>query len=572
MASINQPIIEVKDVHYQYPGAEDPVLKGANLTINKGDFLAIIGGNGSGKSTICKTINGLIPHYFSGDYQGEVRVKGKSVKELSVSVLSHLVGYVYQDFENQLMKLTVFEDVAFSPLNFGFPDYKERAMHALELLGITHLKDQTVWELSGGQKHLTALAGALALDPEVLIIDEPVAQLDPQHATEIYDKLKYLNESLGKTIITIEHHTEFIANYCKQVALIEDGQVKWHEDVRTGLLKITERHGAKIYPPQVTQAAMLLNDYRTKDELPITVQEAVTYFKDYYFYPDSNRHKPNLRPTSSAILSVNDLRYEVKTLNKQRKTILDIPEMTLYEGDRVAIVGNNGAGKTTLMKSLAGIIRPQAGEITIGDINVLKTSVEKLSSHISYIYQNPEEMFIQDTIKNDITYFGKVRNLEQTELYEQIAESLNMRHLFPLDGRLLSGGQQRRSSVAIGLAMLPTIMMLDEPTASLDIGHRKQLVDILHSIRDRIKTVVIATHDMQLVAEWATRVIVMEHGKVIFDGTPKLLFDRVEIWKQAGLKLPQIAELSLALNIQSTLSVDEFVARVKEVSVNGFNG
>lgn len=445
-------------------------------------------------------------------------------------------------------------------------------MHALELLGITHLKDQTVWELSGGQKHLTALAGALALDPEVLIIDEPVAQLDPQHATEIYDKLKYLNESLGKTIITIEHHTEFIANYCKQVALIEDGQVKWHEDVRTGLLKITERHGAKIYPPQVTQAAMLLNDYRTKDELPITVQEAVTFFKDYYFYPDSNRHKPNLRPTSSAILSVNDLRYEVKTLNKQRKTILDIPEMTLYEGDRVAIVGNNGAGKTTLMKSLAGIIRPQAGEITIGDINVLKTSVEKLSSHISYIYQNPEEMFIQDTIKNDITYFGKVRNLEQTELYEQIAESLNMRHLFPLDGRLLSGGQQRRSSVAIGLAMLPTIMMLDEPTASLDIGHRKQLVDILHSIRDRIKTVVIATHDMQLVAEWATRVIVMEHGKVIFDGTPKLLFDRVEIWKQAGLKLPQIAELSLALNIQSTLSVDEFVARVKEVSVNGFNG
>lgn len=572
MVSVNQPIIEVKDVHYQYPGAEHPVLKGANLTVNKGDFLAIIGGNGSGKSTICKTMNGLIPHYFSGDYRGEVHVKGKSVKEQPVSILSHLVGYVYQDFENQLMKLTVFEDVAFAPLNFGFPDYQERAMHALELLGISHLKDQTVWELSGGQKHLTALAGALALDPEVLIIDEPVAQLDPQHATEIYDKLKYLNETLGKTIITIEHHTEFIANYCKQVALIEDGRVKWHEDVRTGLLKITERHGAKIYPPQVTQAAMLLNDYRTKDELPITVQEAVTFFKDYYFYPDSNRHKPNLRPTSSAILSVNDLRYEVKTLNKQRKTILDIPEMTLYEGDRVAIVGNNGAGKTTLMKSLAGIIRPQAGEITIGDINVLKTSVEKLSSHISYIYQNPEEMFIQDTIKNDITYFGKVRNLEQTELYEQIAESLNMRHLFPLDGRLLSGGQQRRSSVAIGLAMLPTIMMLDEPTASLDIGHRKQLVDILHSIRDRIKTVVIATHDMQLVAEWATRVIVMEHGKVIFDGTPKLLFDRVEIWKQAGLKLPQIAELSLALNIQSTLSVDEFVARVKEVSVNGFNG
>ena len=204
---------------------------------------------------------------------------------------------------------------------------------------------------------------------------------------------------------------------------------------------------------------------------------------------------------------------------------------------------------------------------TVDGIDVLRTSVEKLSSHISYIYQNPEEMFIQDTIENDITYFGDVRNFEQDELYDHIADSLNMKHLLPHDGRLLSGGQQRRSSVAIGLAMLPTVMMLDEPTASLDIGNRKQLIDILHSIRDRVKTVLIATHDMQLVAEWATRVIVMEHGKIIFDGTPKILFERVEVWKNAGLKLPQIAELSLALNIDAALSVDEFVERVKEVRI-----
>lgn len=572
MVSINQPIIEVKDVHYQYPGAEHPVLSGANLNIYRGDFLAIIGGNGSGKSTICKTMNGLIPHYFSGDYDGEVIVNHKPVTEQPVATLSHHVGYVYQDFQNQLMKLTVLEDVAFAPLNFGHADHHERAMQALELLGITHLKEKTIWELSGGEKHLTALAGALALNPEILIIDEPVAQLDPQHATEIYEKLKYLNEEFGKTIITIEHHTEFIANYCKQVALIEDGKVKWHEDVHTGMLNITELQEAQIYPPQVTQAAMKLGNFSSSDTLPITVAEGVNYFKDYYFLSDENRYKPNLRATSSAILSVSNVQYEVKMLNKERKTVLDIDAMTLYEGDRVAIVGNNGAGKTTLMKSLAGIIRPQHGNITVDGINVFKSSIEKLSSHISYIYQNPEEMFIQDTIENDMKFFGKVRNLEQDDLLEQIATSLNMQHLLPLDGRLLSGGQQRRSSVAIGLAMLPTVMMLDEPTASLDIGNRKQLINILHSIRDRVKTVLIATHDMQLVAEWATRVIVMEHGKVIFDGTPKVLFDRVEIWKQAGLKLPQIAELSLALNIHTALSVDEFVERVKEVRVNGSNG
>src|SRR5699024_11793467 len=151
--------------------------------------------------------------------------------------------------------------------------YQEKAAEALELLGITHLQDKTIWELSGGEKHLTALAVTLALDPESLIVDEPVAQLDPQHATEIYDKLKYLNEELGKTIITIEHHTEFIANYCNQVALIENGKVKWHEDVKTGLLNITELQEGYIYPPQVTQAAMQLKNFIPNDNLPITVEE-----------------------------------------------------------------------------------------------------------------------------------------------------------------------------------------------------------------------------------------------------------------------------------------------------------
>lgn len=572
MASLNQPIIEIKDVHYKYPGVEHPVLNGASLTIHQGDFLAIIGGNGSGKSTICKTINGLIPHYFSGDYKGEVIVEGKPVSEQSVANLSHHIGYVYQDFQNQLMKLTVHEDVAFAPLNFGYANHQEKAIQALELLGIRHLQDKTIWELSGGEKHLVALAGVLALNPDVIIIDEPVAQLDPQHATEIYDKLKYLNEHLGKTIITIEHHTEFIANYCKQVALIDHGRVMWHEDVRKGLLNITEVKESEIYPPQVTQAAMKLAEFNKLDELPITVEEAKDYFQSYYFYPNKNQQKANLRPTSSAVLSINHIQHEVKMLNKERRTVLDIDELVFYEGDRVAIVGNNGAGKTTLMKSLAGIIKPRKGSITVDGTDVLKTSVEKLSSLISYIYQNPEEMFIQDTIQNDIRYYGNVRNIKQEDLYQQITDALNMNHLLPLDGRLLSGGQQRRSSVAIGLAMLPTIMMLDEPTASLDIGNRKQLINILHAIRAKVKTVLIATHDMQLVAEWATRVIVMEKGKVIFDGTPQVLFDRADIWEPAGLKLPQIAELSLALNIPAALSVDNFVQRIKEVRVDGCNG
>src|SRR5699024_10246612 len=214
--------------------------------------------------------------------------------------------------------------VAFTPLNFVYTDYQERAEEALELLEISHIKDKTIWELSGGEKHLTAIAGALALNPTILIVDEPVAQLDPQHATEVYEKLKFLNEELGKTIITIEHHTEFIANYCNQVALIENGKVKWHEVVRKGLYHITQLQESHIYPPQVTQAAMQFDRITPNNDLPITVEEATNYFKNHYFYPDTNRHQPNLQTTNSAIVSVTDLQHEVKLLNKKRRTVLDI--------------------------------------------------------------------------------------------------------------------------------------------------------------------------------------------------------------------------------------------------------
>src|SRR5699024_9599236 len=179
-------------------------------------------------------------------YEGEVTVHGKDVKDQAVATLSNYVGYVDQDCQNHLMKITALEDVSFAPLNFGYKDYKEKANPALELLGITHTQDKTISKQSGGEKHLTALAGALALNPEILIVDEPVAQINPQHATEIYDKLTFLNEELGKTIITIEHHTEFIANYCNQVALIENGKVKWHEDVRKGLYHITQLQESHI--------------------------------------------------------------------------------------------------------------------------------------------------------------------------------------------------------------------------------------------------------------------------------------------------------------------------------------
>ena len=227
-----KPIVELKDVTFTYPGSETPVLKNVNLTINPGEFTAIIGGNGSGKSTLCKTFNGLIPQFYVGDFEGEVMVNGLSAADHSVAELSQNVGYVYQDFENQLLRPTVIDDVCFVPLNYGLPDYKERGEWALEVTGLSSLRNEFIWQLSGGQKHLLALAGALAMKPKILIMDEPIAQLDPNHAKKIYDILKELNFKYDMTIIVIEHHTEFIANYCNQVILMDKGSLRWKKPVQ----------------------------------------------------------------------------------------------------------------------------------------------------------------------------------------------------------------------------------------------------------------------------------------------------------------------------------------------------
>lgn len=220
--------IEINGLTYSYPGSSQPTLNGISLKIEKGDFLAIVGNNGCGKSTLCKVLNGLIPHFITGDFQGEVLIDGLNTLESEVGTLAQKVGYVYQDFENQIVRPTVLDDASYACLddasyaclNYAFPDYLDRGREALEQCGLKDCENEYVWQLSGGQTHLLALAGAVSLRPDILILDEPIAQLDPLHADRIYQVLRELNEKQGKTIIVIEHHTEYIADFCHHVLLI----------------------------------------------------------------------------------------------------------------------------------------------------------------------------------------------------------------------------------------------------------------------------------------------------------------------------------------------------------------
>ncbi|WP_117168779.1 ABC transporter ATP-binding protein [Paraliobacillus sediminis] len=556
--------IEIDQVTFQYPGGDAPVLENVSLSLEKGTFVAIMGSNGSGKSTLCKLLNGLIPHYYVGDFSGKVTVNGLVTTEQKVAELSHDVGYVYQDFENQLVSPRVLEDASFAPLNFGYADFKERGKQALDRVGLVGYDQEFIWQLSGGQKHLLALAGALSLDPDILIIDEPVAQLDPQHAEEIYQILQKLNEEYGKTIIVIEHHTEFIASYCKEVVLMDQGKVVWKKETNEALQNVEALVASQIYPPQVTQAAYQLGNTQAV-KLPITLAEARTFFEQKERVGSLIEEYDEVMPMREAIVEMEGVSFSYKTITRSKNQVLNGIDLTIHHGDHIALVGNNGAGKSSLMRLITALVKPEAGNVMVKDMNTRDVSPEKLADLVTYVYQNPEQMFIEDSVRKDVEFFLKARKVEgYQEKVDKILAQFDLTDLQDRDSRLMSGGQQRRASLAIGVAMDPEVILLDEPTANLDIATRKHITRLIGDLEE-IAAVVIATHDMQLVAEWANRIIVLNNGKIIHDGDRASVFGNAALLDRAGLKAPQILELSKALQVEPlAYTVADFVAAWKQ--------
>ena len=556
--------IEIKNLTYSYPGASAPTLKDINLEIEKGDFLAIVGNNGCGKSTLCKVMNGLIPHFITGEFQGDVLVGGISTLESDIGTLAQKVGYVYQDFENQIVRPTVLDDASYACMNYGMKDYKERGMKALELCGLTGRENDYVFQLSGGQTHLLALAGAVSLGPEVLILDEPIAQLDPRHADLIYEILKDLNENQGKTIIVIEHHTEYIGDYCKNVLLLKDGRVEWKLPAREALSRVEELQASNIFPPQVTLAAYELEKkgkIPSAREYPSTVEEGKKAFRRLTFRDQYMEYQIRQKKRETSV-EYKHAAVSYRSVKGEPRKIFEDLNLEISRGEKIALIGSNGAGKSTLMKMMTGLLKPSSGEVLIKDISTRNAKPENLSKYVSLVYQNPEDMFIKDSIENDISFAMKARGIDNWEQRtSRLLERFRLTELKDRDGRLLSGGQMRRASLAIGIALNPEILLLDEPTANLDIATRKEIMRTLNDMKDITETVMIATHDMQLVCEWAQRIIVLSQGKIIADGTRDQIFGNQEAVKTAGIRPPEIFTMGRALDERAyCYTVDDFTA------------
>ena len=555
--------VQIEHLTFTYPGAQQPTLRDVSLTIEKGDFVAIVGNNGCGKSTLCKTLNGLIPQFITGEYEGRVEVCGLDASAADVGALAQKVGYVYQDFENQIVRPTVLDDASYACLNYAMPDYLDRGREALRQCGLQGREDDFIWQLSGGQTHLLALAGVLSLQPEVLILDEPIAQLDPGHADRIYAVLRRLNREYGKTILVIEHHTEYIADYCKHVLLLKDGRVQWMLPTDDALQRVEELQSCNIFPPQVTIAAHRLRQAGElqADRLPTTVEEGRAAFAA----------RPGVRtctvlpqpPAGEPVVQFRDVTVRYRSVKGAPRTVFSGLDLTVRRGDKIALIGSNGAGKSTLMKLMVGLLKPAGGDVLLNGKSLHDGGPEGLGRQVSMVYQNPEDMFIQDSIQADIAYAMEARGLpDARSRTDALLERFRLTALRDRDGRLLSGGQMRRASLAIGIALDPGVLLLDEPTANLDIATRKEIMRTLDDMKQITETVVIATHDMQLVCEWAERIVVLCGGRVLADGSRDRIFGSQALLDLVGIRPPEIFAMARALDPAACCyTIDDFLSQ-----------
>ena len=434
-------------------------------------------------------------------------------------------------------------------------------MAALERCGLRGRESDFIWQLSGGQTHLLALAGALSLQPDVLILDEPIAQLDPAHADRIYGVLRELNERYGKTIIVIEHHTEYIARLLQARHAAERGPGAVDAAHRRG--SAASGRTAKLqYFPAAGDPCGLAD---APGGQPDRAAPAGDHLRGQGSVCPPGR--PGARPAAcrpcagETVASFQDVSVAYRSVKGEPHKVFDGLSLAIHKGDKVALIGSNGAGKSTFMKLLVGLMKPSTGTVCLHGRSLRDVRPEALSREVSMVYQNPEDMFIKDSIEKDIAYAMEARGVpDAAGRTDRLLERFRLSGLRDRDGRLLSGGQMRRASLAIGVALDPGILLLDEPTANLDIATRKEIMRTLEDLKEITETVVIATHDMQLVCEWAQRIIVLCGGKVVADGTRDEIFGDRALIERVGIRPPEIFAMGQALDPAALCyTIDDFL-------------
>jgi energy-coupling factor transport system ATP-binding protein len=548
------PFIKATDVFYTHWNQDEPTLKGVSLNIFPNTINVLVGPGGSGKSTLCSLFNGEIPHLLGGKFEGTVLVDGKDTNTEPVKNLSQLVGHMLQDPETMFATLYVEDEIAFGPENLllDVDEITRRTEKLLEDIQLAPFRKNLVWNLSGGQIQKLGLAVILAMQPSMIVLDEPTANLDP-HATRAVHELVLKLRDQGMTILLVTRELDdFILKAADHLIVLDDGKIMASGAVQSVLAEhgqdMLSRLG--IWLPETVEIGLKLRDTLDLNltSIPISVSDTLHILADQKLLRtritncESETNSEEITSTKS-LISGQNLEF---SYDNSFKALNDV-SFDIYPGEMLAIVGRNGAGKSTLAKLMVGLQKPQLGNLTLFDHPASFWKVEALAELIALVFQNPEHQFLTDTAYDEIAYSLMSRGIVDPEKVrvqvEEWMERLELSDFSKIHPFALSAGKKRRLGVATMLVCHPQVLLVDEPTYGQDKEMTHTLMQLMENIRAQGVTIVMITHDMRLVQEFASRVLVMAEGKILYEGHPAHLFASEELLYAANLRPTLLQEL-----------------------------
>jgi energy-coupling factor transport system ATP-binding protein len=558
-----KPVIQFSDFSFRYSAQKYPTLKNINLTIYEGEKVLIIGPSGSGKSTLGYCINGLIPHSYPGTIEGELTIQGMDPSQTSIHQLSKSIGTVLQDTDGQFVGLSVAEDIAFALENDCVPveGLKRRAQEAAKIVGLENVIRNSPQEISGGQKQRTALAGILVDDVDMLLFDEPLANLDPATGKKAMELIDQVHRESKKTVIIIEHRIEDVLHRnIDRVILIHEGEIMAdmdvHEIMATDLFAL---YGIRepLYVTLLKYAGVevtpeLQPGYINTIDLLSHKEQILDWYR---------RTAPTVQTLSEQdALQVTDLSFAYTT-----KTVLHEIEFTIKKGEMLAIVGRNGAGKSTLAMLVCGFETGHQGVIYLSGENAADRSIAERAAIVGYVMQNPNHMFTEHIVFEEVALGLKLRDVPEEEIQQRVEKTMRICGIerfakWPINA--LSYGQKKRVTIAAILVLEPEIIILDEPTAGQDYKHYTEIMEFLNGLNRELGiTIILITHDMHLMMEYTKRSIVLSEGELIADKDSSDVLTNVDIVEKGSLKETSLFHIAQIIGIDNPKNlVEAFVS------------
>lgn len=564
-----KPIIEFKDYTFKYRSQTEPTLRDINLSIYPGEKVLIVGPSGSGKSTLAHCINGLAPASFRGEVQGTLRVKDTDPAEAGIFGMSKIVGTVLQDTDGQFIGLTVAEDIAFALENDCVEQGEmfDRVKKVAEVVDVRKLLGHAPTELSGGQKQRVSMAGVMVDDVDILLFDEPLANLDPATGKRAIDLIDQIRKNRNATVVIIEHRLEDVLyREVDRIIVIGEGRVVAdgspdellcgdvleREGIREPLYITALKHAGCTITPQTHPAHIDTIDLDPYKEQVRAWFETVKL--------------PDKKTPAETALEILDLDFAYIS----GKPVLRDIRMKVAKGEMLAIVGKNGAGKSTLSNLICGFFDPDNGEIRLNDQNIGGLSIKERGERIGLVMQNPNQMISKPMIYDEVALGLRVRGVPEEEVQERVYRTLKICGLYPFRNwpvSALSFGQKKRVTIASILVMDPDILILDEPTAGQDYRHYTEIMEFLKKINEEQGiTILMITHDMHLMLEYTDRSVVIADGRLLADDTPARMLTDEKIAEQAYLKKTSLYDLAVRCGIEDPSAfVERFIYYERQV-------